>query len=149
VTTLTVVPRRLLIAAVQDRQQTITHAEHFLGEAVHVTKKSGGSGEVGPYTVLHPFPGGPPDEQDLGDAAVDLDWLFQITVASGDPEDIPALIDRVDAMFYRWIPTVEGLVCGPCKPPPGFQAGPILVDRDQSPHRFFVPLQYRTTITAT
>ena len=69
---------------------------------------------------------------------------------SGLPPDAPRnRVTRVDAAFYRWTPVIEGLSCGPFRPPLGYDPGPVRVDVTITPHRPFLPLQYRTTITAT
>lgn len=141
------------MAAIQARADTISNASKYLSEPVGVPLKlnAGGlpntDGLVVPYLVIHPFVGTRDVELNLSDTSEDLSWSFQVTVASSDPEDVLPLVDRVMAAFYRWTPTVSGLVCGPVKPPPGYEPGPPRPDRDYTPHRFFVPLQFVTTIT--
>lgn len=106
-------------------------------------------GHVARYWVLHPFGGTPHFEQDLADRSVDLDATFQITCAAGFPRDAIALATDVHAALYRWTPTIANHTCGPLKPPDGYEPGPPRPDKDFKPYRFWVPLQYRTTITRT
>lgn len=144
------IDRRALAAAVKARLDTVTNATHWLGEPTDPLPTIAGSdGRVQPYTILWAGAGTPTLEQDAADTAVDLDWLIQVTCAGGYVDDVLALVTRVDAALYRWAPTVDGLVCGPLRPPTGFDPGPVRLDRDVTPHRPFVPLQYRSTITAT
>lgn len=144
----TVIDRRLLTNTAFARLQTVTHATACLGEPTDPLPADG-DGYVQPYTILWPGAGTLTLEQNIADTSVDLDWLIQITCAAGYVEDLQALVTRVDAAFMRWIPDLPGLVCGPFKPPPGYDPGPMRLDRDETPHRPFLPLQYRCTITAT
>lgn len=143
------ISRKALADAVMARLGTVTNVVVYQGEAVNVPVMSASDSHVKPYVVLYASPGTPTIEQDVADTAVDLDWLFQITCAAGYPDDLHALVTRVDAALYRWTPTITGVVCGPCKPPPGFDPGPMGLDRDVTPHRPYMPLQYRCTVTAT
>lgn len=104
-------------------------------------------GHVQRYWVLHPFGGSPSLERDLAEAGVDLLWTFQVTVAAGFARDVYALATRIDEALYRWSPSVSGYVCGLLRPPPGFEPGPARKDTSVKPHRFWLPLQYQTTIT--
>jgi hypothetical protein len=104
------------------------------------------AGHVHRYWVLHPAPGSPSPEQDLGDALVDADWDFQVTAAAGYTTDVLDLAWRISALLYRWAPVVEGYACSPIKPPTGFSPGNVLLDRDEKPHRPFLPLQFRTRV---
>lgn len=143
------IDRRALLLAAKARLATVTHATHCVGEPDETLPViSSSDGRVQPYTVLYPGTGGPSLEQNLADNTVDLEWLIQITCAAGYVDDVMALATRVDAAFYRWAPTITGLVCGPFRPPTGYQP-PMLLDRDNTPHRPFVPLQYTARITAT
>jgi hypothetical protein len=63
--------------------------------------------------------------------------------------DLLPLVGRVDAALYRWAPTIEGVVTGVFRPPVGFDPGPMRVDDTLTPHRFYLPLQYRCIVTAT
>jgi hypothetical protein len=147
--TVAVISTHTLGEALMARGATVTNATGYRAEAVDVPLKAGGSQRVAPYWVLHLAPGNPDVELDLGQSVIDGDFLFQITCAGGFPEDVDALTDRVMGTFHRWVPVVAGAVFGPCRPPAGFQAPPVQVDRDFTPHRFFVPLQFTTTATTT
>lgn len=142
------IDRKVLADAVMARlENQLPTVARFQGEAVDVPLLPGGDGRAAPYVVLHVAPGGPTDQQDLADTVDDLDWPFQITCAAGEVADLQALMSDVDAVIFRWRPVIEGLVCGPCKPPFGFTGISIQIDRSVTPHRPFVPLQYVTTVT--
>lgn len=145
-----VIRRSLLIAAITTRLAqlpvTTPPTTGHLSEPTSVPRLDT-EGHVQRYWVLHPFAGAPSLEQDLAETAVDLEWLFQVTVAASYAGDVYALVSDVDALLYRWCPIVPGHECGPLKPPPGFDPGPARKDTGVKPHRFFLPLQYRTTIT--
>jgi hypothetical protein len=145
-----VISRVPLIEAIETRltalPTTNPPTRGYLSEAVDVPRLDT-DGHVQRYWVLHPFAGLPPAEQDLAETGVDLEWTFQLTVAAGFPRDVHALATDVDELLYRWTPTVDGYVCGRLVPPPGFDPGPPRPDLDVKPHRFWLPLQYRTTIT--
>lgn len=143
--TLTVVPLSPLAAALKARLEAIANATVFVSEAVNVPVIRDGIAK--PYVVLHPGAGDPLPEPDLADAGVDLAWLFSVTCAAGLTGDLLQLVDRVNAGLFRWVPVVEGLVCGQLHTPPGFSA-PLLLDRTVSPHRPYVPLQFTSLITA-
>lgn len=103
---------------------------------------------VQPYFVLYPGAGSDGPDANLGDESIDLTAPFQVTAAAGDIEDLLALIDRIDTRLNRWAPAVADLICGPLRPPPGFNPGPTpLVDKQYSPSRLYVPLQYQLTAT--
>lgn len=142
------IDRLVLADTVEARlRDQLPDVDGYQVEAIDVPLAEGGDGRIVPYWVLHVNPGGPTDEQDLGDTVIDLDWGFQITCAGGTPQDVQALVSDVDAAIFRWRPVVDGLVCGPCKPPLGFTGIPIQLDRSVTPHRPFTPLQYVTRIT--
>lgn len=102
------------------------------------------------YVVITPFGGNETAEQALDSSRqVDVDWGFQVTCAAGFPRDALAVAGLVDATFYLWRLDVEGLQSGRLRPPEGYSPGPEQVDTDVSPHRFWLPMQYGTTITAT
>jgi hypothetical protein len=117
----------------------------YLGQAVEVPTIDT-EGHVHRYWVLHPAPGAPSPEQDLGDALVDADWDFQLTVAGGFVPDVLDLAYRASALLYRWAPVVDDYMCSPIKPPTGFTPGHVLLDRDVKPYRPFLPLQFRTRV---
>ena len=142
------IDRKVLADAVEARlRDQLPNVVGYQGEAVDVPLAENGGGRVVPYWVLHVAPGGPTSEQDVADTVVDLEWPFQITCAGGTVQDVQALMSDVDAAIFRWRPAIDGLVCGPCKPPLGFTGVPIQPDRSVTPHRPFAPLQYVTTFT--
>lgn len=140
------ISRKALSDAANARAQTITNCTVYLGEPTNVPNTNG---FVVPHVALYPGTGTPSDEQNQADTTEDLDWLLQVTVVAGYVDDLMALLTRVDAAFYRWTPTISGLVCGPLRPPLGFDPGPLQFDKDVTPHRPFLPLQYGARITAT
>lgn len=145
-----VVSRKALIDVVLARLNTVANATGWLMKPDGpVSTKSGTTGVVQPHWILYPSAGTPGPELDLGDTVVDLDQVLQVTCVTGDPEDLAALVTRVDAALYRWTPTVAGLVCGPLRPPPGFDPGPAREGTAVKPSRFWVPLQYVLSATAT
>lgn len=142
------IDRKALADAVEARlRDQLPTVAGYVGEANDVPLAPNGDGRVLPYWVLHVASGGPTNQVDLGDCGIDLDWPFQITCAGGTTDDVTALLSDVDAVIFRWRPVVDGLVCGPCRPPLGFTGTPIQIDRSVTPHRPFMPLQYLTTIT--
>lgn len=148
-TTPVVVSLRDLYLAVMARLATIPNVDHvYETEAKDVALLDHGDGLAAPYLVFHPGAGDPGIEQDLADTNVVLDWRFQVTCAAGLTEDLLELVDRTNTALYRWIPVVDGLICGQLHMPPGFQVG-IQLDRQITPHRPFLPLQFTSTITAT
>lgn len=140
------ISRKALSDAVKARAATITNCTVYLGEPTNVPATNG---FVVPHVALYPGTGTPSDEQNQADTSEDLDWLLQVTVVAGYVDDLMALLTRVDAAFYRWTPTVTGLVSGPLRPPLGYEPGPVRFDRDVTPHRPWLPLQYATRITTT
>lgn len=148
-----VIPLLPLINAVTDRVTTAVRTltdpptEGYLSKPVDVPKLGDGV-SVQRYWVLHPFVGAPmAAEADIADVNVDRTWPFQITVAASFPRDVYALATRIDDALFRWIPEVDGLICGPCKPPEGYEPGNAREDSAMEPPRFWLPLQYRTSIT--
>lgn len=114
--------------------------------------KSADDLRVQPYFVLFPGVGNPsPEAADVADTFEDLVPLIRITAAGGDVDDVLALVDRIHGALYRWEPVLElpegalPVKCGPLRPPPGFDP-PLLTDRDVTPHRLYVPLQYQLTV---
>lgn len=106
------------------------------------------SGRVRSYAVVYPGAGTPDTDTDLGDSADDLDWGVQITVAAGFLDDVLDAADYVHARLHRWRPTgLTGAHTDGLTPPPGFDPGPVRRDRDVTPPRFWLPLQYRLTAT--
>jgi hypothetical protein len=105
------------------------------------------SDRVAPYVVLFDGTGTVNLEPDLAYRNEDLAWTPQITIAAGFSPDCVQLVDRVCAWVYRWSPVLEGVAAGLLEPPPGFDPGPVRIDRTVSPPRFFVPTQWRVDVT--
>lgn len=123
----------------------------FLTEATNVALVPNGGGRVARYYVLHPFGGAANPEDALDGSGVAKDWTVQITAAAGTPRDVLALATLIDAAMWHWQPVFpdQGWVAGWFTPPDGYEAPAPIIDKDYTPHRYWLPLQYRTTITAT
>lgn len=149
--TTNVIERTPLLAAIETMLEAL-NADVYLGEAGTVDKVPGDRlGRVAPYAVLMPFVGAGTVEESVAMSSVDLDWGFQLTIASGFVRDTLAVAEEADELLYRQRPPLDaglGYVAGRLIPPPGYDPG-LLPDKAFEPHRYFVPLQYRTTITST
>jgi hypothetical protein len=139
--------RDRLVAEIPTAGPPPTHG--YLSEPVGVPADA--DGRIERYWVLHPYAGAPSVEADVADAGIDLTTGLQVTVAAARPLDVLDLATRVDAALFRWAPDLlgVGLLAGPLRPPPGFDPGPVRVDEDFKPHRYWLPLQYQLTITTT
>ena len=115
-------------------QQTLSEAVRDLGHGANnePNKANGGN----PAIALS------------GQAGVAITSPNSVTVAAGDPDDLLALVDRIDAALHGWRPAGTGWLAGPLRRPPGYEA-PVLVDDTVSPERPYVPLQYVTTVHTT
>lgn len=143
------VSRKALVDAVVARLGGVTNATGWLMKPDGpVPTKQDSDGIVVPHWILYPSPGTPGAELDLQDTVVDLDMVLQVTCVTGDADDLPALVTRIDDALYRWTPTITGLICGALRPPPGYDPGPAREDISVKPSRFWVPLQYVVTATA-
>ena len=125
------VSRKALADATVARAQALGGLTVFKGEVVDPPLiQTGGvpdpSGRIAPYVVLY-FGAGSPD--------------------AGYEDDCLNAIDRVHAQFFRWAPTVAGLIVGRLRPPLGFDPGTVRRDDDVNPPRFYLPLLF--TLTAT
>jgi len=153
---MTTISRLTLSDAVVARLGTLPGVTVYKGEVPDAPPviEAGGfpdaAGRVAPYVVIYGSAGTPNTSQaDLGDAADDLDWGVQVTVAAGYEDDCLHTVDRVHTALYRWAPTGlgAGIVAGGLRPPVGFDPGPARIDNDVQPPRFWLPLLYRTTVT--
>ena len=141
------------------RQQLITDAvftqlDTLTGVAVYRSEvpaspplADGGGGRVGPYVVLWPFGGTPTRDQDLGDQTADVDYGMQVDCVAGFEADLEFLVDRVHALLYRWSPTIMGLAFGGLRPPVGYVPGAVQKNDAVNPPRFWLPLQFRTSVS--
>jgi hypothetical protein len=139
---------QLITDVVLTQLRTLTGVAVYRSEVEDNPPRLPDSDRVGPYAVLYPFPGNPGPGGDLAGTADDLDYTFQVTCAAGFSADCEALVDRVTHLLFRWTPTVAGIVLGQLLPPPGYDPGPVRIDRTIAPPRFSVPLQYRLIATA-
>lgn len=105
------------------------------------------SDRVARYLVLYPLgPAEGPDET-LADLPVDGTYAWQINCVAGFFADCEWLVGKVDDLVNRWVPAVSGVVCGPLKPPAGYQPGAIRPNTTVQPPRYWLPLQYQTVAT--
>lgn len=161
-TTVPVVSRRTLLGTVYARlRDQVPAASGYVTEAGQVPPYDGNDGKfeavptvdtaghVKPYWVLVGGAGDPIVDRDLGDTVVELDWPLTVTCAAGWAADLLELAGDVHTALFRWAPDLgAGYSAGPFRPPPGFQA-PSLLDRDVTPHRPYLQLQFTTLITAS
>lgn len=138
---------RPITDAVMARLATLSGINWYRSEVEDNPPRLPNSERVAPYGVVYPFPANPGPGGDLAGLADDLDYTFQVTVAAGFSSDCEFAADRVHNYLYRWAPTVTGIVVGQFVPPPGYDPGPVRIDRTIAPPRFSVPLQYRLTAT--
>jgi hypothetical protein len=139
----------MLTTVVDDRLKTLTGVTVYRGEVPDQPPKlEDGSGRVAPYVVHYPFPGKPGPGGDLAGESDDLEYTTQVSCAAGYVQDCEYLVDRVHQLMFRWTPSVAGVVLGQFVPPPGYDPGPVRVDRTISPPRSSLPLQYRLVATA-
>lgn len=139
---------QLLTDVVFAQLGTLTGITWYRSEVPDQPPREPDSDRVAPYGVLYPFPGHPGPGGDLAGQSDDLDYTFQVTVAAGFSADCERAVDRTHQLLFRWTPTIAGIVLGQLVPPPGYDPGPVRIDRTISPPRFSVPLQYRLTATA-
>lgn len=156
------IPRRRIGRAIAARLVEVTNATGYYGQigAKYALlpgqtapptppAKSDTDTRVAPYFVVEPGIGSPTREVDLGMSLVDAAPTFTIRAAAGDPDDLLALVERIDALLRRWSPgviDVDGVpvICGPLEVPPGYDPR-FLTDQTVTPWRHFTPLQYRLT----
>lgn len=95
---------------------------------------------VKPYLVFHPGSGAPSlEESQCDDAALGIDWTFQVTCVSGIASDVPTLVDAVDALIDHWQP-ISQASCGVFKQISNFN---VMKERGETPARYVMPLIYR------
>lgn len=152
------ISRRALLNAVGTRLVAVTNATGYVGQIgamyglpgitgtpADPPPKSSSDPRIRPYFILEPGAGAPTGEADIADCYVDLDWPFTVRAVAGDPNDLLALIDRIDALLWRWSPGQVGDAhTGRVLHQPGYMP-PVIPDTNQTPHRHFSPLQYRLT----
>lgn len=148
--------RKVLGDLVDTQLKTITGLKVFRGEVnepLPLIQKGNGpdpSGRVAPY-VVHYTGAGSHDvagERDVADTHEDLLWTVHLIVAAGYDADCAHIIDRVDAALFRWTPPASaGIAFGQMRPPPGYDPGPIRINEQVRPTRFWLPLQYQLPVT--
>lgn len=139
---------QIITDAIVQRLNTIPGVKIYRVEVEDQPPRMVDSDRVAPYAVLYPFPGNPGPGGDLGNTSDDLDYTCQITVAAGFATDCEAAVDKVHQKMYLFTPTIAGVVLGQLIPPPGYDPGPIRIDRTITPPRSSLPLQYRCVVTA-
>lgn len=110
----------------------------FLGEPQANRDRDGAAR---PYAALYPSPGwqhgvslsGPSDQARL---------TFQVTAAGGDTDRALRAIDRTRAALLDWVPGAPGVECGRLTEPDDYDPGPLRVDRDVTPYRWWAPLLF-------
>lgn len=105
------------------------------------------TGRIAPYLVAYPFGKAAGPDGNLGDSTDDLTYTVQVQCVAGFAADCEYVVDQVDGRLNRWTPSVTGYACGTFRPPVGYDPGPVRRDETVTPVRFWVPLQYRTTVT--
>lgn len=141
---------RLISDAVNTQLGTLSPAiDIYRGEVTDSPAIVPQSGRIAPYLVFYTF--GPADvaEGDLADAPTDVTYTIQVDCVAGFEADCAWVVEQVVGKLDRWAPTVAGMVVGRLKPPTGYDPGPFRRDDAVKPSRFSLPLQYRTTATAT
>jgi hypothetical protein len=129
--------------AVEARLNTLTGVTVYRSEVATTPPTVANSGgRVAPYVVLYPAATTPTDDLDLADTTSDCSYAMQLTCVAGYSPDCEYLVDRVQALIFRWAPTVAGVAFASFRPPVGYQSGPVRRDQDVSPPRFWVPLQF-------
>jgi hypothetical protein len=146
-----VVDRIALIDAILDRLSdqlpvTTPATKGYVSEPVNVPLLGDGK-HVQRYWVLHPWVGNPDIEHDLADVNVQLAWGFQLTVAAAYARDVYDLVNHADGPRCTGGPRGRGLRVRAPAPAAGFDPGPARPDTNFTPNRFWLPLQYQTTIT--
>lgn len=139
---------QLITDQIYARLGNLTGVEVYRSEVDDQPPRLPNDDRVGPYVVLYPFPGKQGPSGDLALASVDADYGCQVTCAAGYSADCENLVDRTHPLLYGWSPTIDGLAFGRLQPPPGYDPGPVRIDRTIAPPRFSVPLQYRLIATA-
>ena len=143
--------RRQVVAAVDTRLREIPNLQVYLRRVGYVlgedvdrppAKISPTDQRVRPYVTQHPSVGSPLEER-LGGHQNGLLWSAQITCVVGDETALEPLVDAVTARLDMWRP-FDGL--GRLRVPVGFDPGPSRRDDDESPSRYWVPLQYQLAL---
>lgn len=152
---MTTISRKVLGDLLDARLKTLTGVTVYRGEVpgkppvIQTNGTPDPSGRTAPYVVFFSSPGTPgvDDEIDVADLHEDLLWSVQLICSAGYEADLDYLVDRVWGVLYRWSPEVDGLECGPMKPPPGYDPGPARRNDNVTPPRHWTPMQFQLPIT--
>lgn len=113
------------------------------------------SGRVAPYAVVWGATGRPDPNPNLGATSGgtartgDSILSGQITFAAGYLNDLLAVLDEVIPLLQLWVPTIDGLECGPLRQQPGFDAGPPRLDERVRPPRWMSPWMWRLHVASS
>lgn len=129
---------------IETRLKTVSGVAYYRSDVEDHPPTFPDSDRVAPYLVLYPFPGKQTTDLTLCGSA-DRDYGCQVTCAAGFSADCERLVDRVEALLSGWAPVIDNVSVGSLRPPPGYDPGPVRIDRSIIPPRFSVPLQYRLT----
>lgn len=109
---------------------------------------SDGDGHARPYAVVYAG-SGTLGSVTLCDSQDVLTWPFQVTAAGGDAQRARRAAARVRARLSG-----KELLVGPGQvrmrlvEDPDYDPGPARKDRDGTPPRWFIPMQYRPQVTS-
>jgi hypothetical protein len=115
-------------------------------DAAALNPPSDPDGRVHPYAVLFAG-GGQRIHERLAGGPDRISWRFQVTCAGGDTTRALACVDAVTAALDG-----RRLVAGGWSSTPlqqDLDPGPLREDRDGAPSRWYLPLQYVTTLSFT
>lgn len=141
------VPRRLLVAAVDNRLHSISNLAVYLRTVDPKPPTISDTDQrVRPYVVQHPAPG-MTDDIRLGGTRNGLTWTTQLTVVAGTPDALDVVVDAITDRIDNWRPKFSGdhtntlvgrlhLLNDP---------GPTRRDDNESPARYWTPLIYQLT----
>lgn len=115
----------------------------FDGEPTAAMDKDG---RAHPYAAVYAGAGNLSGDA-LAGAQTELDWPFQVTCAGGDPDRARRAITRVRARLVGHELTVDGLTVGRIVEDPSVQPGPLRIDREVAPPRWYTPMMFRLQAT--
>ncbi len=109
-----------------------------------------GSQGVAPYVVYQAPGGGEPTQLTLADHGGNLVLRPIVKPVTAHRHTTSALLDQVQDLLHGWRPAPpEDVAVGvsPLRFPLGFEPGPLLVDRAETPERVWLPLQFEFTVS--
>ena len=128
--------------AVLTQLRTVTGLDVFDGEP---TARMDSDGRAHPYAAVYPS-GGRVVALALCGQHVDGAWSAQVTCAGGDRARCMRAVARVRSALTDWAPTVTGLSVAPLAELDDYSPE-SRVDRDVSPSRTWVALQFTADVT--